>query len=208
MPAQALEPHNSRLSQLVRRKPNLFLPSRILIGTENRFIIQGQAGSHVALYVSPDDQGFDSPGGQPLRVGKEHQEFTGLIPENGVLEMTVPMPNEAVLVGKQVYIEGVIWRVDDFSDMTVMDITDATGRRTAENGLEISKAANGKGAFIVPSMPGMPSGLMQQLSTLSEVQNGDKRKLELIDSDGVMNKQLMMDKNVFINRSGYTQQNR
>jgi hypothetical protein len=197
---------NSRLSQLIRNKPNLYLPSRMLIGEENKFTFQGPAGSQVILYVSAEPSGMEAPDGRPLRVGAENQQFTGTIPEKGVLEMTVPLPHEEFLIGKSMFVEGILWTQDDYADLAVFDIVDSTGRRSGANALVISQMSNGKGAFIMPSMPGMPSGLVNQITTLSEMKGGDQRKKELIDLDGDLNRDVMLNQNMFLNRPGGLQQ--
>lgn len=197
---------NSRLSQLIRNKPNLYLPSRMLIGEENKFTFQGPPGSQVILYVSAEPSGMEAPDGQPLRVGAENQQFTGTIPEKGVLEMTVPLPHEEFLIGKSMFVEGILWTQEDYADLAVFEIVDSTGRRSGANALVISQMSNGKGAFIMPAMPGMPSGLVNQITTLSEMDGGDKRKMELIDRDGDLNRDVMINQNMFLNRPGGLQQ--
>lgn len=202
VPVQAGEVRNSRLSQLIRKKPSMYLPSRMVIGIENKFTLQGNPGTQVVLYLSPDAEGMKAPDGQMLRVGTENQEVSGIIPDNGVLELTVPLPNEEELVGKNIFVEAIGWKSEDYSDLSVFELVDSTGRRSSENYLAISKQSNGKGAFVLPSMPGMPAGLMQQISNLSEIQNeGDPRKKELLDN-GNIDRNNFMDRNIFINRPG------
>lgn len=194
--------HNSRLSQLVKRKPSMYMPSRLLIGAENRFTLQGPAGSHVTLYLSPQPDGFKTPDGQLLRVGTENEQVTGLIPENGVLELAFPVPNEEDLVGKNLFVEAVSWKNDDLSDLTIFELVDSTGRRASENYLAISKPANGRGAMILPNLPGMPGGMIQRMTQITDVtKEGDPRKKDLIDS-GTIDRANTYDRNMFINRPG------
>lgn len=198
--AQA-EVRNSRLSQLIKHKPSLYLPNRLLIGEDNHFTVQGPAGSHVVLYISPQPQGVEAPDGQALRVGDDNHQLTGSIPENGVLEMTFPVPAEEELVGKKVYVEAITWKADDYSDLQVFDLVDAAGRKATENHLAFEKPSKGKGALIIPTMPGLSPQILQQMTTFSDIQKGDKRKRELIDG-GNVNKDVIYDRNVFIQRPG------
>jgi hypothetical protein len=201
LPAQA-EVRQSRLSQLVKKKPTLYLPARLLIGNDNKFTFQGTPGNQVHLYLSSKPEGLKTPDGQALRVGEENQEFNGTIPENGVLEIIVPLPEEEGLVGQNVFVEAIGWKADDYADLVIFDQMDATGRRASENFIAINKPSSGKGTLLMPSLPGMSTNFVQQLKTFSEITSeGDARKKELLDN-GERNNDNAYDRNVFINRPG------
>ena len=201
VPSASAEVRNSRLSQLIKRKPNLYLPSRLLIGQENKFTLQGTPGHEVTLYISPQDAGLKAPNGQLLRVGEESEAIKGIIPQNGVLSLAIPLPDDTELDGKEIFVEAITWKAPDYSDLEILELVDSTGRRSSENKLAIAKPTKGKGAFILPSMPGVSPQMIQQITTLSEIQKGDTRKRDLIYS-GDVNKDILQDQNVFINRPG------
>lgn len=202
LPAMAEGTRPSRLSQLVKKKPSMYLPSRLIIGQDNRFTFQGTPGNQVRLYMSSSPEGFSTPDGQPLRVGAEHQEIAAEIPANGVLEIIVPLPAEEGLVGQNIFVEGIAWHAEDFSDLVIFEQIDASGRRATENYVAINKLVKNKGSIVMPTLPGMSPSFVQQLNTLSEITNsGDARKKELLDT-GEINRDNTYDRNIFINRPG------
>ncbi len=198
------EVRRSRLSQLIQEKPTLYLPSRLLIGVDNRIVVRAAAGSQVRLYLSPGNSGFRSPDGQVLQVSEEHQALEGTIPENGVLQLQVPVPNEDDLIGRDVYIDAITWQNPDYSDLKRMEWVDATGRRATDNKISIAKAVDPKrGANVIPSLPGLPSNALQQLGTVVDAEtSGDARKKELVDPNGARDSRFFLDQNSFIQRPG------
>lgn len=198
----------SRLSQLRLNQSTLYMPSRLIIGEENRFIIKGTPGNKVRLLVSPQPEGMTLPNGTALRVSDEHEVLDGVIPENGVLSLMLPVPNEEQWVGNFLYVDAVTWKAEDSSDMAQLQLVDSTGRRATQNGLELAKASTRGGSAIMPAIPGMPANLMQQLNTAADALTGDERKKSLI-YDGSRDQDNLMDRNTLINRPGsFTPDNR
>ncbi|MBY0404845.1 MAG: hypothetical protein K2X66_13170 [Cyanobacteria bacterium] len=201
LPAQAGEVHNSRLSQLIKKKPNLYLPSRLLIGTDNKFTLQGPPGSSVILYLSSTFEGMKAPNGVALRVGSDNQQVSGVIPESGVLELVAPIPDEEILVGKNLFVDAILWKDEEYRDMAVFDMVDSTGRRANENYISIAKASSGKGAFVMPNVPGLPAGMMQQLNNLSDMsKNPSPAKKDLIYDGAINRSRGGVEQNPFLNR--------
>jgi hypothetical protein len=136
-----------------------------------------------------------------LRVGTDAQRLEGVVPEKGVLTLSFPVPDEAGLEGKAVFVDAIVWKQADYSDLQQPTLVDSTGRRTTSNQLSIAKAVElGKGPRLLPNMPGLPGGLLQQVNTLSEIQNGDSRKRELLEDFADRSPEVLMDQNSFINR--------
>lgn len=187
----------SRLNSLIVQKPTLYMPPRLLIGQDNKFILKGKAGNKAMLYLSPSSSGMRAPNGLDLRIGEEHQKISGIFPENGVLVLTVPVPKESSLIGKTLYLEAITWSQPDYSDLEVLSITDFTGRRTSENALAIDKPADGKGSPIMPALPGVPTQLLNRLNTFNDL----RQKPELNDQ-GAINRNVPLDQNSFYNPYG------
>lgn len=198
---------SSRLNRLTRRKNMLYLPSRLVIGEENRFVIKGTPGSQAVLYVSPLDKGYVLPNGQSLQVGKEHEKLNVTIPEKGVVEILVPLPNDAGWVGRQLFVDAILLSEGETEEQLSVDyvsIMDSTGRQADRNAVEIFAPATEGHTTVMPMMPGLNPQVFNRLTTLSEVYtDGDERKKELID-DGEIDRSVDIDSNVFINRPGYT----
>lgn len=198
---------SSRLNRLSQRQNILYLPGRLVIGEENRFVIKGTPGSQAVLFISPLDKGYTLPNGQQLRVGQEHEKLQAVIPEKGVLEIMVPLPNDNGWVGRQLFADAILLNDGETEEEVSVDyvaIMDATGRRADHNAIEIFAPATAGHTTVMPMMPGLDPQTFNKLTTLSEVYaNGDERKKELLD-DGSIDRSVDIDSNIFINRPGYT----
>ncbi len=196
--ARAAEKYQSRLNQLLIRKSNLFLPTRIVLGEDNRFVVKAQPGSKVKLFLSPTPEGYVLANGTPLRVGEEMQEIAGEVPETGVLELTLTIPSEDALEGKILYVDAVVGPTDEA--LVPIDLMDATGRRTDSNSLVITKPSKMGGPTILPNMPGMNPQMFNQLTTLGDIfTNKDDKRKDLLDN-GSIDSSRQMDRNPFIQR--------
>ena len=186
----------SKLNQQLQAKTRLYLPNRLYVGEGNKLSIQGKPGALVILYASPTSTGAAAPNEMPLNVGTNLQAFSSKIGDNGVATIPLALPPE--LDGKALFMDAVVYTQPDFSDMTKVDILDSAGQLTANNQVMIVKPnlKGGKGASLMPGMPGMNPQMMQQLQTMSEAQS-DPRKRDLLykgDRDGTR----LQDKNSFI----------
>jgi len=200
-PFASAEPPPSRLSQLRLNQSTLYMPARLIIGEENRFTIKGIPGNNVRLLISPQPEGMTLPNGTALRVSEENEKLEGVIPENGVLNLMLPVPNEEAWVGNHLYVDAITWKQEDLSDMAQLQLVDSSGRRATLNALELAKAATRGGSAIMPAIPGMPANLMQQLNTAADALTGDERKKSLI-YDGTRDQDNLMDRNSLLNRPG------
>ncbi len=201
-PLSALaEGYQSRLSQLIRQKPDMYLPTRLILGEENRFVFRAKPGSNITLYLSPKGEGFVLPNGLPLFIGEEHESVSGQIPSSGVLELSLPLPDEEDWNGYVLYVDAITWQTPDGSDAERFEWIAHTGSRAESNALVMSKRTRDGGFPIMPAIPGIPTHVFQQLTTMSEAYNGDERKKELLDT-GEINRDTLLDQNSFINRPG------
>jgi hypothetical protein len=199
LPAAAVEPaFQSRLSRLLIHQSNAYLPTRLVIGEETRFVVKAQPGSKVKILVSSKSEGYVTPEGTALRVGDDAQELTGVVPENGVLELKMDLPKDPNLEGKVVYVEALSGPTDD--NLTPITLVDATGRRTDSNSLTIVKPPEKGGAPVLPSMPGMSPQMFNQLTQLGDIYTkGDGARKQLLDN-GDINHDRDLDQNPFTQR--------
>ncbi|MBX2859700.1 MAG: hypothetical protein KTR14_00575 [Vampirovibrio sp.] len=191
----------SRLSGLIKKKYQLYLPGRLYIGQDNRFVIKGKPGANVTLFISPQSRGLTGPNGQDMGVGTDNEKVSGPIPDTGVLQLVLPVPNEDYLVGRELYVDGLMWEgtMEEPTGFLVLQKMDSTGRVALSNRLVIAEPADGSGALILPSMPGVPTNLLQNLSNVADIT--DERKKDLVDH-GEMDREVLYDQNSFINRPG------
>jgi hypothetical protein len=190
--------YESRLNKLLIRKSDLYLPTRLVLGEAGRFVVKAQPGSQVKVFISPKASGYVLPNGVPLRVGEEVQELSGTVPETGVLELMIEMPNQEGLDGKVIYVDAVAGPSDEA--LAPIDLVDSTGRRTDTNTLVITKPAEKGGPMIMPSMPGFDPQMFNRLTTMGDIYTSqDERKKQLLD-EGNVDPNRQMDQNPFINR--------
>lgn len=198
LPVAHAEKYQSRLNSLLLKKNDLYLPTRLVLGQEARFVVKAPAGSLVKVLISTKNEGYTLPNGTPLRVGTEAQELSGTIPESGVLELKMEMPKDESMEGKVVYVDAAVGPSNE--ELAPIDLMDAAGKRTAENTLVIVKPAELGGPNIMPSMPGLSPQIFNQLTTMSDVYSkSDGSKKQLLDN-GDINRDRSLDQNPFINR--------
>lgn len=196
--AQAQQEYKSRLGNLLLKKNNLYMPSRLVLGEEVRFVVKAMPGYQVKVFLSSKGEGYTLPDGTPLNIGTDVQELSGTVPENGVLELKMNMPKDPELEGKQLYVAAVAGPSEQA--LAPVDLVDATGRRTSENTLAIVRPAERGGPNVMPNMPGLSPQLFNQLTTLSEIYGkNDSHKKELLDN-GDVNSDRDMDRNPFVRR--------
>lgn len=197
LPASA-ERYQGRLSTLLAKKRELYLPNRLVLGEEARFVVRGQAGDQVRVFLSPQSEGFELSDGVFLRVGKSPETLTGVIPETGVLELKMPVPANEDLSGKVLYVDAATGPTEEA--LVPLELIDATGRKAETNALVLTKRVTGGGAPILPYMPGVSPQLFNQLTTLGDIYTkGDDHRRQLLDT-GEINRNRELDKNPFTNR--------
>lgn len=166
---------NSRLSRLlIREQPRVYLPGRLLMGQDNPLMIKAPAGAQVTLLISAASKGYVLPDATPLSVGPDFQKIEGLVPANGVLQLAIPVPAaEDGVEGAILYIDGYLTQDDGLetpSQYQRLVWMDAAGQPTRDNHLVIAKSSEGKGPMIMPSIPGLPS---QLLNTIGQKRRDD-----------------------------------
>lgn len=193
------EKYQSRLnSLLVQRSTSVYLPTRLMLGEEARFVVKAPAGNLVRIFVSTQADGKVLPNDVVLRVGEDAQELSGIVPENGVLELKMDVPKDPELDGRVVYVDAVSGASEEA--LTAINLVDHTGRRTDQNTLVLMKGVAENGPAIMPSMPGVSPQMMNQLTTMSNIYSqGDTERKKLLDN-GSINRDREMDRNPFINR--------
>lgn len=193
------EQYKSRLNSLLLRKNDVYLPTRLLLGQEARFVVKAQPGSLIKVFISTEAEGKVLSNDVALRVGADAQELTGTVPDTGVLELKMAVPADPELDGRLVYVDAVAGSSED--TLTPIDLVDPTGRRTEQNAIPMMKQVDGGGgAMVMPSMPGLSPQVFNQLTTMGGIYSGgDTEKKKLLD-DGTINRDRNIDRNPFINR--------
>lgn len=207
IPANAAQKHQSRLGRILLNRNMLYLPSRLVLGEENSFMVKAPAGSRVLLFISPQPAGYRLPDGQALRVGEEHEKIQGTVSEKGVLEILLPVPDEESWAGRKLYVDAVLIPPgmdgdDRVSGLETLQLVNAQGHRTDNNALVLALPADEGNMMVMPSVPGMDPALFQRLNDFSAALQGDERKKELLDM-GDIDRDAEIDQNTLINRPGY-----
>ena len=192
----------SRLNQLIRNKPNLYMPTRLVIGEDNKFVVRAPAGNKVVIFLSPFNSGMTTPNGKPLRVGKENQLLEGYTSEKGVAVLTVPLPDEKSLSGQPVYIEGyTVGDTEGYSDLEVLELLKPNGHAASNNVVMIQEPNETHGAMVMPGIPGVGSDMLRRLSTMGDVMNSpDRDRMNDLVDDGSIESDTTLDRNTFITR--------
>lgn len=181
--------HAAKLSDLVRKNPQLFLPSQIIPGKTAVFTVKGKPGQQIRLILSSTSKGTDLPNGLSLRVGRPTVEQTGVIPASGVLEMRIDTPEDYEALGEKQFVEAIVWSNPDQSDVKAADVIEHSGLVTDKNVVYVGEEAEAGSMMLVPGDMGM-SNMLRSLGTLNDVKD-DPRKRNLIDNGDINRKRLI-----------------
>lgn len=163
----------------------VYLPSRLVIGQDNIFIIKGKPGKKVSLAISSSNRGANPLFGKKLRLGETEQTLEANIPATGILELVYKLPNDTSLVNRTKYFEVALWSKDDFSDLEIAKTISPAAKETLNNGLVISlPPSSGKAPSFAPVIPGMGQDLIRSIEHIKDVQEG-KVNSELMDDGKV-----------------------
>jgi len=165
-----------RPSLLIKRDfPMIYKPSKLIIGQENKISIKAEPGSYVSLAYSENNSGAPLFYGHKLRLGTERKTREAVIPENGLLELGLNLPNDKSLEGKTIYLEAVIWKDQDFSDLELAKVIGPNGRETSNNGVIVSlPPKDASRPTFAPAMPGAPAEMMHAAKYIDDMKKGFK----------------------------------
>lgn len=191
--------HAGRLSGLIKSTPNLYMPSRFLIGQEHTLLVKAPAGNRVVVFISPDHTGFTkAPAGLDLHIGEQTERLEGIASDKGVAKIRLVMPDNEAMEGHHVFLDGYTYSLADESDAQQLSWMDPTGRQTRVNSIQIAKMSDGTGARILPGLPGVGGEMLRRVSTMQDIRNGGDRLKDMVD-DGARDDNFY-DQNTFITR--------
>jgi hypothetical protein len=124
----------------------------MVLGKPATFVINGKPGWHAALAMADKDSGAKPIYGHNLRLGPDRKLVSvGVIPESGVLELTIETPIQGDLIGSNLFFEAVLWSAPDFSDCVLALPITSEGQEGVKNGVIIAADFEAKkGVQIVP----------------------------------------------------------
>lgn len=123
-----------RSSLLITKEgPVVYKPTRLVTGQETKFKIKADPGSYASLATSYSNSGAPMFYGQKLRLGTDIKTLEGIVPDSGLLELNIEIPDNKDLENKPVYFEVAVWKNKDFSDLKIAKIMDPSGRETNSN---------------------------------------------------------------------------
>jgi hypothetical protein len=154
--------------------PEVYLPSKLIIGEKNAFRIKGNPGCKVSLAVSKASGGAKPLFGQQLRIGASETTIEGVIPATGIIELHYELPNDESLINGVRFFEVATWSKDDYSDLQLARIYSSAGRQTSNNGVKISHPYDsGKRPTFMPVIPGMGQDLVKAIDKFKEAKEGN-----------------------------------
>ena len=182
-----------RLSDSIKRPPQLYLPSQLLPGQQAVFTVKAKAGQHVTLILSTQSSGYTLPDGRPLSIGDPVVEQSTVVPETGVATFALDLPDSIGDPGMKRYVEALVWTQEDLSDAERAEVFNThIGGVTEDNSVEVGVAADGGTTMFLPAGNTAMGGLIRGITALGET-NGSDRKKQLIDT-GAINKDRQLDR--------------
>ena len=173
-------------------KPEIFKPSRLIIGSKTVFIVKAEPGSSVTFILSDERDGSEPFYGQHLRLGDFVYSINGTVGEKGITELKVELPDEKNLTGNIFYFEAIVWKNKDFSDLTKAKIIGTNGKETGSNAIIAARKPEKK------SMPGfgqaMPGigDISKSFEALAEQESAVERDYNISEDGYYYNKPLML----------------
>jgi hypothetical protein len=161
--------HRSLADRLVQSR--VYLPGRMVLGKPASFVIHGKPGWHAALAMADKDAGAKPIFGHPIHLGPDRKLVAvGVIPESGVLELTIETPIQGDLIGSNLFFEAALWSAPDFSDCVLATPITSEGQEGVKNGVLVAADIEvKKGVQIVPD-GGIP--LMQRQGAAHTLDSG------------------------------------
>lgn len=212
LPSAQAESVVSRLNSQLRKQQELFLPDRLLLGQEARFVMRAQPGAQVTLYLSPTNEGVvvgEGSQGVRLRVGADFTTLTGVTPANGVLVLSTTLPGDQELAGKTLYIDGVSCDSNQPATCQSLVVKEASGRMAASNGLEMrspeTRVSGGATPMVLPMMPGMDARSVQAMQQIGRTLNAKTEEERARLDDGRIDRNRLYDRNPLVTRPGVIQ---
>ncbi len=175
--------HALRLSDLVKQKPEIYLPSQIIPGHSAVFTIKARPGSHIELFLSAQPNGKTFPSGLALRVGTPVVDQKAVMPAAGVMDLSVKIPGTSDQYEDEEYVEAVVWTKPDQSDAQLATIINHSGEQTANNIIDVNDEPEHGKMLVVPGDSSMTS-VLRSLNTLNDVSD-DPRKRQLLDTGDI-----------------------
>lgn len=190
----------SRLSELIKNPPTLYLPARLLLGQTSQLIVKAPVGHTVVIVFGPapkDNSVATRPDGEPLKVSADCQTLEMVANEKGVAVFPITVPDAPQLAGQHMVIDGYTVSSDGVTVESLVWV-DPMGRSALRNEVLMDTVSDGSGAMIMPGLPGIGAGMARQLGTLRDVNSGGERMKDLVDDGSRGN--TMLDRNSFIKR--------
>ncbi len=180
--------NNSYLNQPIAE---VYKPSKLIIGDKTSFIVKGEPGTSVILAFSPKNKGSEPYYGEQLRLGAIVDKIEGIIGENGIAKLELKLPENKNLIGAILYFEALVWKNEDFRDISRAKIVGINGRESSYNGIIIDKKqVHSSLPAIGPGVGGV-GNLSRTMEAISGREASDKEYL-YTDDVYYRNKPLML----------------
>ena len=175
--------------------PEVYKPSRLIIGNDTSFTIKADPGSNVLLAISQTNTGAPLFHGQMFNLGADLIQKEGLVPANGLIQLNFNLPNDKKLENKIYYFEVFVWKSNDFKDLKRAKIMAPNGRETDSN--EITAILPPKNTLMPTFGPDIPGGqgLMKAVDTIEKMKKGNN---EAPEKDYEMNNYSIYDSSVLL----------
>lgn len=162
-----------RKSLLLNRDySQVYKPTKLIIGANNKFSIKAEPGSYVLLLVSSTNDGNEFNDKQ-LRLGKDVKKVDGVVTSNGFLELNFDLPKDKTLVKKEMYFEVLVSKDKSFTNSEIAKIISPSGRETDINSIKVYEPNDTKlGPSFGAVMPGGGGDMIKTMQTIEDVKNG------------------------------------
>jgi len=163
------------LLQLKKNSAVVYLPTKLVIGKDNKIIVKGEPGYFVSLAISSENSGSMPFYGKILRLGKDFNTVENTISQSGIAEMNIKIPDDKNLNDKTYFIEVAVWKDANFRDLQLAELIAPNGRKTNYNGIKLGLPPKDvSGPAFTPSIPGISPDVLRSIKTIEKLKNGDE----------------------------------
>ena len=179
------------LKDLIKRPPELYMPSQLVASQTVSFTVKAQAGQHLRLMISTQPKGYSLENGLLLRIGEPNVTEETIVPANGIAVINVKLPDEIGDPGMQRYVEAVTWSADDMTDAQIATIIDPKEGLSQSNAISVGTPPNDDNLGFLPGDAQMGQ-VLRSISAMNNAGN-DERKKKLFDT-GEINRDRDIDR--------------
>lgn len=173
-----LQSSNDSYLSVSKELPQLYKPTRLIIGQVNKIKLKAEPNSFATLITSFENTGTLKFQDHELQLGEKYKVVQSRVNENGIAEFDFELDDDEELIGKSIYLAVAVWKKQDYSDLLMAELIAPNGQESKSNKIVIHDKPSKPG--FAGLIPGPASG-QQVLDSVKYMTKEDDEEQGLID---------------------------